>query len=211
MQQLTIGKNQAGQRLDKFLKKHFQTPVPDFYIRCYAKKYYIEWGKAEGKEILAQGDEIKCFFSEETFASLSGTENRENTSDYRKAYRSLKDISVLYEDEDILLLNKPAGVLTQKAKPEDLSLNEWLIGHLLATDAITEADLATFHPSVCNRLDRNTSGIVLCGKTLSGSQALSRIIKDRTVKNIIRQSARAKSYRRVPWRVIYIKRKVPIP
>lgn len=109
------------------------------------------------------------------------------------------------------MLNKPAGVLTQKAKPEDLSLNEWLIGHLLATDAITEADLATFHPSVCNRLDRNTSGIVLCGKTLSGSQALSRIIKDRTVKNIIRQSARAKSYRRVPWRVIYIKRKVPIP
>ena len=42
---------------------------------------------------------------------------------------------MLYEDEDILLLNKPAGVLTQKAKPEDLSLNEWLIGHLLATDA----------------------------------------------------------------------------
>jgi len=85
-------------------------------------------------------------------------------------------------DNVILLLNKPAGVLTQKAKPEDLSLNEWLIGHLLATDAITEADLATFHPSVCNRLDRNTSGIVLCGKTLSGSQALSRYHQDRTVK-----------------------------
>ena len=103
---------------------------------------------------------------------------------------------MLYEDEDILLLNKPAGVLRQKAKPEDLSLNEWLIGHLLATDAITEADLATFHPSVCNRLDRNTSGIVLCGKTLSGSQALSRIIKDRTVK---------KYYQTI------CKRKVPIP
>lgn len=168
-------------------------------------------GKSRRKRNSCPGRRDKMLFSEETFASLSGTENRETTSDYRKAYRSLKDISVLYEDEDILLLNKPAGVLTQKAKPEDLSLNEWLIGHLLATDAITEADLATFHPSVCNRLDRNTSGIVLCGKTLSGSQALSRIIKDRTVKNIIRQSARAKSYRRVPWRVIYIKRKVPIP
>ena len=90
--------------------------------------------------------------------------------------------AVLYEDENILLLNKPAGVLTQKAKPEDFSLNEWLIGHLLAADAIKETDLATFHPSVCNRLDRNTSGIVLCGKTLAGSQALSRIIKDRSVK-----------------------------
>lgn len=168
-------------------------------------------GKSRRKRNSCPRRRDKMLFSKETFASLSGTENRETTSDYRKAYRFLKDISVLYEDEDILLLNKPAGVLTQKAKPEDLSLNEWLIGHLLATDAITEADLATFHPSVCNRLDRNTSGIVLCGKTLSGSQALSRIIKDRTVKNIIRQSARAKFYRRVPWRVIYIKRKVPIP
>lgn len=183
MQQLTIGKNQAGQRLDKFLKKAFPNAGTGFLYKMLRKKNITLNGKkAEGKEILVQGDEIKCFFSEETFASLSGTENTEATSDYRKAYRSLKDISVLYEDEDILLLNKPAGVLTQKAKPGDLSLNEWLIGHLLATDAITEADLATFHPSVCNRLDRNTSGIVLCGKTLSGSQALSRIIKDRTVK-----------------------------
>ena len=167
MQQLTIGKNQAGQRLDKFLKKAFPNAGTGFLYKMLRKKNITLNGKkAEGKEILAQGDEIKCFFSEETFSSLSGIEDRETTSDYRKAYRSLKDISVLYEDEDILLLNKPAGVLTQKAKPEDLSLNEWLIGHLLATDAITEADLATFHPSVCNRLDRNTSGIVLCAESL---------------------------------------------
>ncbi len=176
-------KIRLAKRLDKFLKKAFPNAGTGFLYKMLRKKNITLNGKkAEGKEILAQGDEIKCFFSKETFASLSGTENRETTSDYRKAYRFLKDISVLYEDEDILLLNKPAGVLTQKAKPEDLSLNQWLIGHLLATMSVAEADLATFHPSVCNRLDRNTSGIVLCGKTLSGSQALSRIIKDRTVK-----------------------------
>ena len=183
MQLLTIGKNQAGQRLDKFLKKALPGAGTGFLYKMLRKKNITLNGKkAEGKEILTEGDEIKCFFSDETFASLSGAGAAEDTSGYRKAYRSLKDISVLYEDEDILLLNKPAGVLTQKAKPEDLSLNEWLIGHLLATKAISEADLATFHPSVCNRLDRNTSGIVLCGKTLAGSQALSRIIKDRSVK-----------------------------
>ena len=205
MQQLTIGKNQAGQRLDKFLKKAFPNAGTGFLYKMLRKKNITLNGKkAEGKEILAQGDEIKCFFSEETFASLSGTENRETTSDYRKAYRSLKDISVLYEDEDILLLNKPAGVLTQKAKPEDLSLNEWLIGHLLATDAITEADLATFHPSVCNRLDRNTSGIVLCGKTLSGSQALSRIIKDRTVKKYYQTICKGKIVQASYIRTIYM-------
>ena len=183
MQLLTIGKNQAGQRLDKFLKKALPGAGTGFLYKMLRRKNITLNGKkAEGKEILVQGDEVKCFFSEETYAALSGSGTSENTSEYRKAYRSLKDISVLYEDEDILLLNKPAGILTQKAKPEDLSLNEWLIGHLLATDAIKEADLATFHPSVCNRLDRNTSGIVLCGKTLSGSQALSRVIRDRSVK-----------------------------
>ena len=187
MQQLTIGKNQAGQRLDKFLKKAFPNAGTGFLYKMLRKKNITLNGKkAEGKEILAQGDEIKCFFSEETFASLSGTENRETTSDYRKAYRSLKDISVLYEDEDILLLNKPAGVLTQKAKPEDLSLNEWLIGHLLATDAITEADLATFHPSVCNRLDRNTSGLVAAGKSLAGLQELSSLFHDRSLHKFYR-------------------------
>lgn len=183
MQLLTIGKNQAGQRLDKFLKKALPGAGTGFLYKMLRKKNITLNGKkAEGKEILAQGDEIKCFFSDETYAALSGEQSMEDTSDYRKAYHSLKGISILYEDDNILLLNKPAGVLTQKAKPEDLSLNEWLIGHLLETNAITEKELTTFHPSVCNRLDRNTSGIVLCGKTLSGSQDLSRVIKDRTVK-----------------------------
>ncbi len=183
MQLLTIGKNQAGQRLDKYLKKVLPNAGTGFLYKMLRKKNITLNGKkAEGKEILTQGDEIRCFFSEETYASMSGQQNTEDVSAYRRAYARLKDICIIYEDEDILLLNKPAGILTQKAKPEDLSLNEWLIGHLLETGAIKEADLATFHPSVCNRLDRNTSGIVLCGKTLAGSQDLSRIIKDRSVR-----------------------------
>lgn len=183
MQLLTIGKNQAGQRLDKYLKKALPNAGTGFLYKMLRKKNITLNGKkAEGKEILAQGDEIKCFFSEETYTSLCRSQTSEELVVYRKSYEHLKDISVIYEDNDILLLNKPVGILSQKAKPEDLSLNEWLIGHLLTTKAITETDLATFHPSVCNRLDRNTSGIVLCGKTLAGSQALGQIIKDRSVK-----------------------------
>ena len=203
MQLLTIGKNQAGQRLDKFLKKALPNAGTGFLYKMLRKKNITLNGKkAEGKEILAQGDEVKCFFSEETYASLSGAGAAEDTSDYRKAYRSLKDISVLYEDENILLLNKPAGVLTQKAKPEDLSLNEWLIGHLLAANAIKETDLATFHPSVCNRLDRNTSGIVAAGRSLPGLQIMSEVIKDRSlgkyyvcvVRGIVKGEARIEGW-----------------
>ena len=73
------------------------------------------------------------------------------------------DLSILYEDEDILIINKPAGMLSQKAQPSDLSANEYIIGYLLQSRALKETDLRTFRPSVCNRLDRNTSGLLTAG------------------------------------------------
>jgi 23S rRNA pseudouridine955/2504/2580 synthase len=94
----------------------------------------------------------------------------------------LKGIQVIYEDEHILLLDKPAGILSQKAKPEDMSLNEWMIGYLLHSKVITDESLRHFKPSVCNRLDRNTSGLVICGKTLLGSREMSRMLKDRSLQ-----------------------------
>ena len=88
--------------------------------------------------------------------------------------------SLVYEDENILVLNKPWGMLTQKAKPDDISLNEHMIEWLLDTGRMTKEQLRMQKPSVCNRLDRNTSGIVLAGRSLNGLQGLSRILKDRT-------------------------------
>ncbi len=93
---------------------------------------------------------------------------------------------MLYEDDHVLILDKPAGILTQQAKPGDLSLNEWMIGYLLDTGAINSQELRLFKPSVCNRLDRNTSGLVLCGKSLPGSQALSELIRRRGVRKFYR-------------------------
>ncbi|MBE5892290.1 MAG: RluA family pseudouridine synthase [Lachnospiraceae bacterium] len=213
MQSVTITKNQAGQRLDKFLKKYLPEAENSFLYKMLRKKNITLNGKkAEGKEMLAQEDVVCFFFSEETFAKFRGnsvsdkassgletstdgrlmnkkvvptikmTKRVNEENEYYKAYRSLSGITVLYEDEDVLFVNKPVGVLTQKAKPADLSLNEWLIGYLLEKGDITEEELETFHPSVCNRLDRNTSGIVLCGKTLPGSQMLSSVIRDRLVR-----------------------------
>ena len=80
------------------------------------------------------------------------------------------------------IVNKPAGILSQKAKPSDLSLVEYFQQYLLETGAISEQELETFHPAPCNRLDRNTSGLVLCGKSLAGLQALSEALKLRTLK-----------------------------
>lgn len=196
MQEIKIGPNQAGQRLDKFLHKYLPNATSSFLYKMLRKKNITLNGKkAEGKEILAVGDVVRSFFADETFLKFSGgiggngdvraAESGDNTADpysrYQEAYKTLQGISVLYEDEQKVLLNKPAGVLTQKAKATDLSLNEWLIGYLLASGSITGKELATFKPSVCNRLDRNTSGIVICGKTLAGSQQLSEMIRNRKI------------------------------
>lgn len=95
----------------------------------------------------------------------------------KKLADTLKDVPILYEDNDIIVLNKPAGMLSQKAEPSDYSLNERIVDYYRSKEY---AD-ALFTPSVCNRLDRNTSGIILAGMSLRGSQMLSRILKDRTL------------------------------
>ncbi|MDE7271321.1 MAG: RluA family pseudouridine synthase [Acetatifactor sp.] len=184
MQEMTVGTNQAGQRLDKFLHKCLPEAQNSFLYKMLRKKNITLNGKrAEGRELLQQGDVVRMFFADETFLKFSG---QSGESEYLRVYRQLKDISVIYEDKDRVILNKPAGVLSQKAKDSDLSLNEWLIGYLLETEAITAGELRTFKPSVCNRLDRNTSGLVLCGKTLYGTQTLSEAIRERSISKFYR-------------------------
>lgn len=186
MQSYQIGSNQAGQRLDKFLNKFMPDAGNGFLYKMLRKKNIVLNGKkAEGKEILAVGDTVSFFFSDETFLKFTARKSENSNhevSGYEHAYKQLKGIRVLYEDEDILILDKPAGILTQRAQAGQDSLNEWMIGYLLAEKKITSETLTTFKPSVQNRLDRNTSGLVLCGISLRGSQLLSRLIHDRSLR-----------------------------
>lgn len=76
-------------------------------------------------------------------------------------------------------MDKPVGLLSQKAKSEDISINEIMIDYLVNNGKITIEEFSTFKPSVCNRLDRNTSGIISFGKTLKGVQMLSEGFKER--------------------------------
>ena len=92
---------------------------------------------------------------------------------------------VIYEDRDIIILNKPVNVLSQIAKTGDVSMNEWLISYLINSGSLTAEDMLTVKPAVVNRLDRNTSGIILAGKTLTGLRFLSDIIKPENLQSII--------------------------
>ena len=179
MKELCVSLPEAGQRLDKYLARYLPEAEKSFLYKMLRKKNITLNGKkAKGSELLEEGDMVRIWFSDETYEKFSGTAGK--MEDLEKEYPCAA-LDILYEDEHVLLVNKPAGMLSQKAKETDRSLCEYLIGYLLRSRQITTEDLLRFHPSVCSRLDRNTSGIVACGKTMAGLAALSSLFRDRTL------------------------------
>ena len=173
MRELIITENEAGQRFDKYLKKYLDKAPASFLYKMLRKKNItLNEKKADGSEKLSVGDNVKLFLSDETVDKFSG-----NTVHTSSVYDITGDI--IYEDENILLINKKSGILSQKAKPCDTSINEYMTDYLLRRGRLTKQQLKTFKPSVCNRLDRNTSGIIACGVSLMGLQELSRLFKER--------------------------------
>ena len=179
MKEIVINENEAGQRLDKFLGKLLKEAPASFYYKMLRKKNIVLNGKkATGNEKLTAGDSIKLFLSDETFEKFAG---KRQTNDLAASVPNIA-LEIVYEDHDVLAINKPAGMLSQKAKKEDISANEYILQYLLESGTITRESLHTFKPSVCNRLDRNTSGILVAGKTLNGLQQLSKAFRERSME-----------------------------
>jgi 23S rRNA pseudouridine955/2504/2580 synthase len=171
MKQFYVQQNEAGQRLDKLLLKLLNKAPKSFIYKMLRKKNIVLNGKkADGSEKLVVQDEIKLFLSDETIEQFN--EPVDTTVVDHK-------LTILYEDRHILIINKPLGILSQKAVKEDVSIVEHIISYLLTSGQITREQLASFKPAVCNRLDRNTSGILIAGKSLLGLQEMARLLKDR--------------------------------
>lgn len=176
MKEYLIKDNEAGQRLDKFIAKVLKEAPKSFCYKMLRKKNItLNSKKADGSEKLIKGDSVKFFFSDETFNNFAG---EQKTSCHVYDF----DPEIIYEDSNIILMNKPAGILSQKAEDKDISMVEYLISYLIKSNVLTEEDLLTFKPGICNRLDRNTSGLIVGGRSLSGLQLMSELIKNRTVE-----------------------------
>lgn len=197
MREIPVTKLESGQRLDKVLTKVLnQAPKSFIYKMLRKKNITLNGKKADGSEKLSEGDKITVWFSDETFEKFSLLEPQST----RKT-ASVK-LDILYEDENILIINKPIGVLSQKAKPTDESMVEQITSYLLQSGKLTEENLRSFHPSVCNRLDRNTSGILVAGISMAGLQQLSAMFQTRKmhkyylcfVKGKITQKQRLSGY-----------------
>ena len=154
----------AGQRIDRFLsgedtglsRSALQALVADGHVLCNGKLVAKSLKLKAGDTILLEIPDAKPI----------------------EAVPQDIPLDIVYEDEKVIFLNKPAGVLSQKAKETDVSLTEALGAYLSEKNAGEET---MFRAGLCNRLDRNTSGLILAGKTVAATQQLSELIAERAV------------------------------
>lgn len=174
MREFVIGNNESGQRFDKYLIKLLKNAGTGLIFKQIRNKNIVLNGKkAKGNEILKEQDVVRVFMSDDTIDKFMGQVEIATVSGGDR-------LNVVYEDEDVLIADKPVGVLSQKAAEKDVSMNEYLIEYLI-NNGLKKETLQTFRPAFCNRLDRNTSGLMIAGKSLKGLQKMSEIIKDRSV------------------------------
>ncbi len=196
MKEWKISRADAGQPLKKFCMKYLTAAPQSFIYKMLRKKNIVlNDKKSDGSDILKEGDIIKFYLSDETIAGFS-TDNSDKHD--RKNEIEISDVDILYRDSDYLILNKPAGLLSQKAEAGDYSAIEAVRAYLsrLYPEAEMQDRFALFQPACVNRLDRNTSGILLFGLTVKGAAVLSEMLRDRRVKKeyvaVVKGNARLK-------------------
>ena len=174
MRELKIQKNDSGQRLDKFITKTLDLPMSLLYKSIRLKKIKVNRKRAEASTILTEGDTVQCFLAESFF------EKAEVDTD--SLLRITPHLSVIYEDENIILLNKRPGVSVHE---DEHGAQNTLINHLIAylyqKGEYDPKSEQSFTPALCNRIDRNTGGIVIAAKTAEALRVLNEKIKNREI------------------------------
>ena len=178
MKEFTIGKNDAGQRLDRWLAKTvplLPAPLAQKYIRLKRVKRN---GKGSKRDVrLEVGDVLQLYINDEFFQ----TPNRENA--FLSVFKPQLDI--VYEDEHILLLNKRPGMVVH---PDDQERVNTLLTHIQAY-LYQKKEWSpywenSFAPALCNRIDRNTGGLVIAAKTAEALRIMNQKIKDRELTKL---------------------------
>lgn len=177
MREIIVNKNDEGRRLDRFLKIYFEkAPLSFIYKNLRKKNIVVNGKKAKPEDILREGDEIKLFLAEETIEKFK--------KDIKKSKNS-KLPDILYEDEDIILVKKPVNMLTHNDSKgyQDNALDR-MVDYLIAQGDYNPRLEKSFRPAFVNRLDRNTSGILIGAKNLKALQDLNDAIKKREIKKL---------------------------
>lgn len=170
MQEIKINENDRGQRLDRFLKKFLKKASLSFIYKSIRKKnIVVNDKKAKNDQILEDGDSIKIYFSDETIEKFT-------RDDIKKKSNNFPDI--IYEDENIILMDKKAGILSHNDQKDfQKNMLDMMVDYLIAKDEYKPRLEKSFRPAISNRLDRNTSGILIGAKNAKTLRLINEKIK----------------------------------
>ena len=172
MKTLTVNKNDSGQRLDKFLSKAVKgLPTSLMYKFIRTKKIKVNRKRTEQKYVLLEGDEIQLFIRDEFFDSPE--------KDDGALSRITPKLDIVYEDENIMLLNKRPGVLVHEdTEGAENTLIMHIKAYLYQNGEYDPDEEQSFAPALCNRIDRNTGGIVIAAKNAEALRVMNEKIKN---------------------------------
>ncbi len=175
MKTVVVNENDSGQRLDKFLGKYFKTmPKSLIYKGIRKKRIKINGKRSEIDYILSTGDKIDLYINDEFF----------ETPDERLSFLKVEPkLDIVYEDENIILMDKKAGMIVHDDEDEKINtLLNHMKAYLYKKGEYDPNKENSFVPSLCNRIDRNTSGIVIGAKNALALKILNEKIKTREIK-----------------------------
>ncbi len=172
MREITVKKNDAGQRLDKFLTKAVKgLPQSMMYKLIRTKKIKVNRKRAEQSYMLCEGDTVQLFIREEFFESPE--------KDDGALGRIKHKLNILYEDENIILLNKRPGVLVHEdTEAAENTLLMHMKAYLYQKGEYDPEKESSFTPALCNRIDRNTGGIVIGAKNAEALRVMNEKIRN---------------------------------
>lgn len=171
MQRFTVSDLESGQTLEKFVKKVLKdAPLSAIYKLFRKKDVKVNGHWQDAKYVISSGEEITIFIKDEQYDEFKKKQQVVAT-DKIKSW-------IVYEDENVLLINKPRGVLVQKNTKDDEALDDMVISYLAEKKEYDTS--GAYVPAPAHRLDRNTAGIIIFGKNLPTLQYLSKVIGDKT-------------------------------
>ena len=175
MKEIIIRENDAEQRLDRFMRKLMGRATLGTIYRLIRKDIKVNGKRKSESYILKEGDLLRIYLDEATILDFS--KKKENKKKIRRKFQ------IAYEDENILVANKPFGLLTHgDAKEKKDHLANQVVDYLIENGDYNPRE-RTFTPAPANRLDRNTTGLVLFGKNAKAMRELNRMIQ----KDLIRK------------------------
>ena len=176
MKEIVIESNDAGQRVDRFLKKYLRNAPLSVIYKVLRKDLKLNGKRAKEDQMLSEGDVLSIYASD---LDIENWTKRKETG----KFKAKRQFTILYEDDDFIIVNKPFGLLVHgdKSEKKDTLANQ-VKDYLIASGAYDPRNEKVFSPAPANRLDRNTTGIVLFGKTASSMRELNRMIRDDDIR-----------------------------